>query len=305
MGKRAREEIENDGEGDIELENVINNLKRAMVTGLVDSSQDLIGESPPQNKPFGGSSPGGPPGASPSPRQPRGWAMSAQDAVRGLNPCEGLEGREHTKCLIRSFLYTTILMVSAKAISSTGAWGGATDILSGQCNPDFWQGAGQLLLGVGGANVSPWCQSWQQVISLIYTTPGMYVIISALVGLFINTRLLFSMTGAAVSRFVDEFINLLFLVPVSNAQMANLLNETGNLEQMTEQDFVDAFNSLTSRGNPSQGPSTRSRRGPGIGGGKKKRGRKSKSKSKSKSRSKSRSKSKKRKTSKKSRRKKR
>ena len=76
-----------------------------------------------------------------------------------------------------------------KAISATGAISGASDVLTGECNPTFWSGAGQLILGPMGANVSPWCQAWQQVLSLIYSAPGMYLLVSAMVGLFINSCL--------------------------------------------------------------------------------------------------------------------
>ena len=139
---------------------------------------------------------------------------AARAAASRLNPCQGKDGLDLAKCLVKSFLYVFILIIMTKAISATGAISGASDVLTGECNPDFWSGAGQLILGPMGANVSPWCQAWQQVLSLIYSAPGMYLLVSAMVGLFINTRLFVSMSAARylLLKVNLKFLRLIFLI---------------------------------------------------------------------------------------------
>lgn len=220
-------------------------------------------------------------GSSPSPRQSSPVSGIAS-TLRGANPCRNMQGIDKAKCIVRSFLYVFILITMTKAISATGALTGLTDIISGNCNPAFWEGAGQLLLGAGAANVSPWCQGWHQVITLIYSAPGAYMVMSALVGLFINTRVLASMTAGAITRFVDEFINLIFLVRPDTDLIATQMDE---FPQMTQQQFIDEFNRIRDEMQPSR-TRTRTR-----SGGSKKKKRRSRSKSRSRPR-KSRSKKK-------------
>tara|TARA_Y100000996_G_scaffold196238_1_gene153947 strand:+ start:802 stop:1797 length:996 start_codon:yes stop_codon:yes gene_type:complete len=219
---------------------------------------------------------------------PRPAPAPAQNERWKMLPCSDLEGIDLTKCIVRKFLYFVIFSSVLKAVSATNAITGIIDVASGSCNPGFWEGAGISILGHAFANTSPWCQAWNNVVSLLYSAPGIYVLLAATVGLFINTRLMAQMSASTITRFVDELMNLIFMVPLSESQIRGLVAAIPELNTgaaYTDEDAVREFGDLLSRGSASSSSSrTPSARSSGRRGGGR---RKSKSKSKSRSRSKS------------------
>tara|TARA_Y100001935_G_C17311156_1_gene516387 strand:- start:2969 stop:3961 length:993 start_codon:yes stop_codon:yes gene_type:complete len=231
----------------------------------------------------------------------------AQNERWKILPCSDLEDRDLAKCIVRKFLYFVIFSSMLKALSATNAITGIIDVATGSCNPGFWEGVGITIFGHTFANTSPWCQAWSNVVSLLYSAPGIYVLLAATVGLFINTRLAVQMTRGAITRFVDELMELIFMVPLSEPQIRGLVAAIPELNTgaaYTDEDAVREFDRILSRGSASSSSSrTPSARSSGRrGGGRRKSKSKSRSKSKkrkqSRSNSRSKSRTKKRKQSK-------
>ena len=225
---------------------------------------------------------------------PRPAPAPAQNEIWKMLPCSDLDGIDLSKCIVRKFLYFVIFSSVLKAVSATNAITGIIDVASGSCNPGFWEGAGISILGHAFANTSPWCQAWNNVVSLLYSAPGIYVLLAATVGLFINTRLMAQMSASTITRFVDELMNLIFMVPLSESQIRGLVAAIPELNTggaYTDEDAVREFGDLLSRGAASSSSSrTPSARSSGRrGGGRRKSKSKSKSRSKSKKRKQSRS----------------